>query len=364
VQFSCGICGVKGREVLDRSNVGLSRYGFSTAPEKENPNCEHLKIKIMFCEHCLHGWNALFDINNVNYESNNIIEAGIFSEEYIKYQVKQATFLNNTLELEKACICEIGAGAGIFLEHLTSKMKIAYEPSDERLRISGCDKVFGQYFNENSENFDCELVVCRQVLEHVQNPMTFIENIKNKNLAESHHLYLEVPNGQKSFSESRYFDFYYEHNSYFSTNSLSYLLKNVGYTIKNLSLGKNNEIIEVLASFEDRNHGIEVLSNYTQQINKIKNEISEYQNVMVWGAAGNGSSFINAVKEHSVINYVIDSDVNKQGLYIPNSTVRIISPSTAKTIRPDAIIIASQFHKFEIQNQIEAEFKSCKIILL
>jgi hypothetical protein len=80
--------------------------------------------------------------------------------------------------------------------------------------------------------------------------------------------------------------------------------------------------------------------------------------------AGNGSAFAEFAGKNCKINSVIDSDVSKQHRFLTNSEIKVISPEHAASIGPDLIIIASQFHKAEIETNAKLMFPDCKTVFL
>jgi len=61
------------------------------------------------------------------------------------------------------------------------------------------------------------------------------------------------------------------------------------------------------------------------------------------------------------IEFVIDSDPNKETLYIPGTLQKIILPSTAIGLNPDVVMVFSQIHKNEIGKQCKELFKNVEI---
>ena len=89
---------------------------------------------------------------------------------------------------------------------------------------------------------------------------------------------------------------------------------------------------------------------------QIKNKLLDGESVIGWGASGNGVQILNKLNlTEKDIPVVIDSDKNKQGLFIPGTNQKIISPQDAKKFNPNTVIIFTQFHKREIE-------KSCREI--
>ncbi len=100
-------------------------------------------------------------------------------------------------------------------------------------------------------------------------------------------------------------------------------------------------------------HKLEAL---TSKINLIK---SKGKNIASWGASGNGCALLNFCNFHaSIIEYVIDSDKRKQGLFVPGTGQLVVSSECLKNSPLDVILILSQLHKKDIVEQIRVTYNS------
>ena len=74
------------------------------------------------------------------------------------------------------------------------------------------------------------------------------------------------------------------------------------------------------------------------------------RNVAVWGAGSKGVTFLNTLENRDQIEYVVDINPNKQGMYVAGTGQEIISPERLRTLRPDVLIVMNPGYKNEIQN--------------
>lgn len=356
---NCPICASKNAtEVYFSENEQLARYGFEDIKEKIQNNSD-LLLNIYHCLDCHFQWNSDFDINKINYSSDKIIEAGHFSPSYLQHQKKSAHKLNDLIAYELTTVVEIGAGAGIFLDKIKAKSKIAIEPSKEAMLIPSGITIHNEYFNPDIHNTPADLVIMRQVLEHIPQPLSFMQK-----LAESFgglnkfHIYIEVPNSMQTINHGRFYDYYYEHCNYFTPNSIFEMAKKLGMTLEYMGSQMNNEIISALLTSNHFEHD-QIINSFKITEQNIKNFIlnNKRKKIICWGASGNGTIILNRLLNNAkeVIS-VVDSDINKQGKYIPGTGHKIISPEDAINIEPDVVLIFSQLHKVEIQMQCRKLF--------
>lgn len=144
---------------------------------------------------------------------------------------------------KKSRILDVGSGYGFFLQAMLNKgfkNIVGLEISRERRNISkkitkakvlDIDLLREQNLLE-SEKFDC--ITLFHVLEHIRDPISFLENIK-KILKPRGALIIEVPNCKDMLLSvsKEYRDFYWQlaHLSYFSEKTLKEIIKNSGFVL-------------------------------------------------------------------------------------------------------------------------------------
>lgn len=250
-------------------------------------------------------------------------------------------------------ILEIGCGDGYFISQFpNSNVKIGIEPSAEAGICAEDDvKIINGYFDPEI-NYDLKpsVVMMRQVLEHLDNPMRILKKI-NEILINEGIIYLEVPNATLTIEKRRIADFYYEHNFYYTPVSICNILSKTGFHVLEMREEYSREILSIVAR-KSNNQSIDYEAKLKKFNDYIRN--NNDKKIIGWGAAGNGPSILNqADNSIKYIEYVVDSDERKQGKYIPGSGQEIISPNALKLISPDILIIFTQFHKIEIKKEAE-----------
>lgn len=358
IKSKCLVCnGNNLNIIMSIADQPLSRYGLV-----KTKDCivKRFPIEIARCGSCTHMQNIAFLENSVDYTNQEVKESRVYSERMKIFMESQAAFLKSLhkKELFFSQALEIGCGDGYFISQFDDFARIVgFEPSPEgeMARKRGVFLIDTYFSVDRLEEFvGFDIVIMRQVLEHIGNPRALIREIKKKILKDGL-LYLEVPNGAKSYNKSRFHDFYYEHVSYFTKSSLTLLLENENFEVLSCKSDYEEEIITFVA----RHRGDEVADEFTRLTEKMKavqaqvqSWLKERKKIVGWGTAGNGSLFFSLLGiTDQEIEYVVDSDARKQGLFLPITKQKVISPNALVQIDPDVVIVLSQFHADEITVQ-------------
>ena len=87
--------------------------------------------------------------------------------------------------------------------------------------------------------------------------------------------------------------------------------------------------------------------------------MSYQKKIMIFGCGAKTlsilSGFAENISEH--IAGVIDSDPNKQGLYIPNTSIQVLSLSQCIEHKPDVVIILALSYVDEIKKIVKKIFQ-------
>jgi hypothetical protein len=183
-------------------------------------------------------------------------------------------------------------------------------------------------------------------------------------LPQSSRIYIEVPNGQLLHGPSGIWDLIYEHVSYFTKESLSYLAKSEGFRIidsgtsygdQYLWLIGESDKIPVPLSNEDAvaeapcmNHA-KTLENWRNVMRQWK---SNGTRVALWGVGAKGSNFANLLDPTGQIFSVYDINPKKWNHYIPGSGHRVQAPHQLPSCCPDIVVAMNPLYRCEIQQAV------------
>jgi len=215
-----------------------------------------------------------------------------------------------------------------------------------------------------------DVVICRHVIEHTPDPVNMITTIYNA-LVESPkaRIFFETPCVEWILKNNVLWDFFYEHCSLFTKSSLKVAFELSGFKVINVhhAFGgqylwleatptKKSEVvlfnpgnIPNLAESFSKKEG-ELKESWIEKIDTLKKE----GKVAVWGAAAKGVTFLNLVDPKiERIDYAIDMNPKKQGMYVPGTGHEIISIKQIKTKGIKTIIVMNPNYVEEIRASIE-----------
>jgi len=338
-------------------------------------NCPKGDIRLAFCPVCSFITNMAFEHTKTEY--SQVYDTSLhFSPYFQEYAQSLATQLIEHYDLYNKDIIEIGCGKGFFISllcKLGNNRGVGFDPAySETVNDSdGKDQVrfIQDFYSEKYGNYQSDLIVCRHVLEHIQNPKLFLNMIRKAigNHLDTH-VFFEVPNALQIFQRLFIWDIIYEHCSYFTPNSLSLIFSSCGFKVCELAEEYKGQFLCIEARPD--NQGVSNYSHTKGKLNQIANYIKSFpnnyqskvetcrhklkkieakgQSVVVWGAGSKGVTFLNTFK-NSEIEYVVDINPNKQGMYIPGTGQKIVPPEFLRSYKPNIIIIMNPIYKNEIK---------------
>jgi 2-polyprenyl-3-methyl-5-hydroxy-6-metoxy-1,4-benzoquinol methylase len=240
-----------------------------------------------------------------------------------------------------------------------------YETSS-RFHNIVCDYLTFDSISKFNTKFD--VIVAQNVFAHNSYPKQFLKICKQY-LNDDGMIFIQT--SQADMIKYGQFDtIYHEHISFFNTNSMKQLVNSV-----NLNLYKiiktpihGNSYVFMITKYSDSSLGYieeeitdEVINNFVNNVEKsifdLKNKINTnkilYPNNLVvgYGAAAKGNTVLNYGKIK--LDYIVDDNPLKQGLYTPGMKIPIVSLDYINTLNKNIIWIPLSWNFFtEIKNRI------------
>ena len=337
--------------------------------------CTRGDIELVSCPSCGLIENRCFEPERVVYGEGyeNSLHFSEFFQGYIR---EFAQDLVTRHSLETGVVLEIGCGDGAFLKLLVElgvSRAVGLDPSyPEGLPTElegGRVQIRRAYWSTEEARLECDLIVCRQVLEHMTEPLAFLESLR-EGLGERPTLVcMEVPNAHYPLRELSLWDIVYEHKSYFSQGSLARLFARAGFDV----LGARETFARQFLAVEARPArgasgripaALDDLGALAQEVERFarlwperveswRTRLSELAErgatVALWGAGARGVGFLNLADPTGVIREVVDINPRKHGLHVAGSGQRIASPEALRASRPELVVIMNPNYQHEIE---------------
>ncbi len=373
---SCPVCGSSDlRPFTDPVRVPTLSCRLWPDPESAK-NCPRGDIALALCASCGLVLNRLFDPTSLDYDEhyeNSLHFSGLFRE----YAEWLADDLIRTHRLRDKLVVEVGCGKGDFLRMLAVRggnravgIDPGYEPDPSAPPIDGVAFV-KQPFGDVVLADRADLVVARQVLEHVDDPRVFLARVRDL-LASEGAAVIEVPNADDMLERADVWDVIYEHPVYYTAHSLRHLMVSAGFDMLamrpvygGLYLLAEGLRRETPTSSEDLHAGSELVEAVERFSAAYWNRVLRWQKfladvrtdgrlVALWGAGARGDTFLNVLDAREEIPLVVDVNPRKWGRFIAGTGQQIQSPEVLGEYPVDTVVIANEIYRDEIGAQLRS----------
>ena len=288
-------------------------------------------------------------------------------------QAAQAKRLGELCAGSNGSLVEVGCGDGSFLLHCKKHFSsvLGIEPSARfaaKAREAGVEVLDGYVTLETpltEKKFNA--FASRQVFEHLPDPLGVLRAIRHMLKPGAVGL-IEVPNGFRALNLARYFEFFPDHVQYYSANSLVGLATAAGLNVIECRESFGGDYLELWMRLVDDPH--KKFFALQREREKIVSKLGEVVTtskgpVAIWGAGAKTLSTLSSTPPEILqrIIHVIDSDPYKHSRFIPNTSIKVVTPEEASSVPCDTIIILALSYREEIAASIRAKIKNCKHIL-
>jgi hypothetical protein len=228
-----------------------------------------------------------------------------------------------------------------------------------------------EYYSARHQAYSADLVVCRQVLEHISQPAAFLASIRAALGARSNTaVFFEVPNGSFVFQNDGIWDIIYEHCFYYTAGSLARLFSANGFDVLAVRETFEGQYLCIEARpapaagrFEDegeleslaaeisafgRRHAARVAAWHAM----LREFADAGKRVALWGAGAKGAMFLNAFAGLKGLDCIVDINPHKWGLHVPGTGQEVNGPGFLKSYSPDVVLIMNGNYRDEIARQI------------
>jgi 2-polyprenyl-3-methyl-5-hydroxy-6-metoxy-1,4-benzoquinol methylase len=361
--MQCPICKSKDLKIIYESTLPYSSAILSYI---ENEKLNKGVLRLTECQGCQFVFNQNFDVESINryYASENYVIKNILPGE----MSKNVSFIFNEIIKrvpDKGVAIEIGSGRGDFAFNLSTVFKKVYtiDPS-----------VYSpEYSKDNIEHFNTffdggllnkiekpNLIVARHLLEHLQNPSSFIKEIDKFIRDQNCLVYIEIPNFNEIVGSARFYDLFYDHFGYFYQDVFRELLEKYDLNIVDKIEIFNSQHVGFFCKKNEKNENLttnnRIQKHYLFDSRKIElnNFLKLYDGFIIWGAGVHGLTLffsLNKINQNKVLCF-IDNDSFKQNKYIPGTSIKIINDKIINDKKEVVILISASLYEDEITKHI------------
>ncbi|MET3495552.1 class I SAM-dependent methyltransferase [Variovorax boronicumulans] len=261
-------------------------------------------------------------------------------------------------------LIEVGCGKGYFLNHLrqagydATGIDPAYEGDSPHVIAAPFSLGLG---------VSSDALVLRHVLEHIQDPVSFLRAIALAN-GNQGKIYIEVPCFDWICARCAWFDIFYEHVNYFRVVDFDRMFGRI-YEKGHVFGGQYLYVVADLASLRvpvaDPRWHIELPANFTAGIDKSRAvALANRGEKAVWGASSKGVIFAHHLRLAGIeFDLAVDINPVKQNRYMAGTGLKIVAPETAlKTLPDGALVFVMNSNYFdEILMQSQGKFRLVKV---
>jgi 2-polyprenyl-3-methyl-5-hydroxy-6-metoxy-1,4-benzoquinol methylase len=345
-------------------------------------------IRLGFLPDCGHIFNLDFDPTLMEYtqEYENSLH---FSPRFQQYAMSLATRLIERYDLRHKDLIEIGSGKGDFLKmmcQLGDNRGVGFDPSyvpdeiDSDLPISFVQQFYSERYTDQKADF----IGCRHVLEHIEQPSDFLAMIRRVIGDRTDTVvFFEVPNALFTVRQLGVWDIIYEHCSYFSPYSLAHAFQQNDFKVLDVRETFDGQFltIEALPGATPSQHSSsletellrmkqdveEFTQNYRRKVTLWQRRLQQMsqagQRVVVWGAGSKGVTFMNILKTDGIVDYVVDINPRKEGMYVAGTGQTIVPPEFLISYQPEIVVLMNANYRQEIGQHLERLGVAAKIMI-
>ena len=340
-----------------------------------------LPLAFVRCVDCGHVYNADFDYANVPYSEkpNLMFNRGAGWNRHLE---RVCDLLLESLPAEPVVV-EIGCGEGHLLREMAERRPagryIGFDPN-AAVNTGGLFESRNELFLPQVHLAECrpDLVISRHVLEHLVNPLGFLQSLgfAARCLGWTTRVFIEVPCIDRVFESGRTVDFYYEHNSHFTTESFTRMLHRSTAAVELLLPSYNREVICGLVRLGPPVTPVEIArqtrefrTNANEAVTTIRGQLDELaksgQRIAVWGGTGKAAAFMNRYGvDAERFPLVVDSDPDKAGTHVPGCGQRILFRDALHDHPPDVVILPMQWRARDVIREMTAAGLTADRILI
>lgn len=345
----CPVCDSQQIDVFLRRSQVPVHQNLVVARQEDARTVTRGELDLVVCADCGFVFNRAFDLSRLAYgeDYDNTQSCSAYFDAYLDGLVQDMVERQG---VKNCTIVEVGCGKGHFLRKLVNfpgsgNKGFGFDPSyvgpatdpDGKLRFRRC------YYDESCTDVAADVVVCRHVIEHVPEPLQLLRSVRAAlERSPRARVFFETPCVEWILRNRVVWDFFYEHCSLFTADSLGLAFRRSGFSVERVEhiFGGQYLWLEARVARADTSPsaatGIVALAlaygsdeaNLRQKWLERLCVLAGRGRVALWGAGAKGATFANLIDPAcALLDCVVDLNPNKQGRYIPGTGHPIVAPA-------------------------------------
>lgn len=387
--MGCRVCGADTvRPFLDLGTTPLSD-GLVRAERLDGPEPK-FPLEVAFCETCkvVH---ILEDVPEDVLFPEDYPYFSSFSDHLLAHSRKHALGLIESRGLDgDSFVVELASNDGYLLKNFVEAgvPVLGIDPAPAQVEaaneggVRSICRFFGRELAEElvADERHADVIIANNVFAHVPDLNGFAAGMKTL-LAPGGVITIENPYVRDLIDHCEFDTIYHEHLYYHSCTGIDGIVSRAGLALNHVEYfpqlhggtlrwyishepGRSPELEEYLAA--EASIGLDSFSYYdgfAQRVNRLKSDLLELlgelseagHRIAAYGAAAKGSTMLNYVGvDADLVEFVVDRNVHKQGLYMPGTHQPILGVEALVERQPDYCLILAWNFAEEIMRQQQA----------
>lgn len=314
-----------------------------------------------------------------------------YSQSWLKHAREYVELVTQRFGLgQKSQVIEIASNDGYLLQYFKAKEIpiLGIEPAENVAKVAQAAgintlvKFFGVQTAQElrARGMRADLLLGNNVLAHVPDINDFVRGLKVL-LADNGVVTMEFPHLLQLIRHNQFDTIYHEHFSYLSLLTVEKIFQSHGLVLFDVeelwthggslriyathAEGKTRAVSERVAHLRQqevvaRLDRIETYTSFGQQVRETKRALLDFlieakrqnKSVIGYGAPAKGNTLLNYCGIRTdFIDYVVDLNPHKQGLFLPGTRIPVYAPERMRQTKPDYVLILPWNLKDEIVAQ-------------